>query len=77
MVIRASNPEQEEAEETVAVDYDGSTMEIGFNVRYLQDVLNALDTEAVKVSMPPDNNIALMEGIGAEDSIYVVMPLRR
>ena len=77
MVIRASNPEQEEAEETIAVDYDGSTMEIGFNVRYLQDVLNALDTEAVKVSMPPDNNIALMEGIGAEDSIYVVMPLRR
>ena len=77
MVIRASNPEQEEAEETIAVDYDGSTMEIGFNVRYLQDVLSALDTEAVKVSMPPDNNIALMEGIGAEDSIYVVMPLRR
>ena len=77
MVIRASNPEQEEAEETVAVNYDGGTMEIGFNVRYLQDVLNALDTEAVKVSMPPDNNIALMEGIGAEDSIYVVMPLRR
>ena len=77
MVIRASNPEQEEAEETIAVDYDGSTMEIGFNVRYLQDVLGALDTESVKVSMPPDNNIALMEGIGAEDSIYVVMPLRR
>lgn len=77
MVIRASNPEQEEAEETVVVDYEGSAMEIGFNVRYLQDVLNALDAESVKVSMPPDNNIALMEGVGDEDSLYVVMPLRR
>lgn len=77
MVVRTSNPEQEEAEEVVAVDYDGGAMEIGFNIRYLQDVLAALDTDAIKVSMPPENNIALMEGPGAEDSIYVVMPLRR
>lgn len=77
MTVRTSNPEQEEAEEVVAVDYDGSAMEIGFNIRYLQDVLAALDTESIKVSMPPENNIALMEGPGAEDSIYVVMPLRR
>lgn len=77
MTVRTSNPEQEEAEEVVAVDYDGSAMEIGFNIRYLQDVLQALDTESIKVSMPPENNIALMEGPGAEDSIYVVMPLRR
>ena len=77
MIVRASNPEQEEAEETVAVDYDGNAMEIGFNIKYLQDVLAALDTDAIKVSMPAENNIALMEGPGAEDSIYVVMPLRR
>ena len=77
MTVRANNPEQEEAEEVVAVDYDGSNMEIGFNVRYLQDVLNALDTETVKVSMPEENNIAVIEGVGEEDSLYLVMPLRR
>ncbi len=78
LTIRATNPEQEEAEEVVAVDYDGSTgMDIGFNVRYIQDVLNALDTESVKVSMPEGNSIALIEGPGAEDSLYLVMPLRR
>ena len=77
MTIRATNPEQEEAEEVVAVNYDGSAAEIAFNVRYIQDVLAALDTESVKFSMPPDNNIALIEAPGAEDSVYLVMPLRR
>ena len=77
MTIRATNPEQEEAEEVVSVDYDGSPVEIGFNVRYLQDVLGALETESIKFSMPETNNIAVIEGPGAEDSLYLVMPLRR
>lgn len=77
MTIRASNPEQEEAEETVVVDFDGTEMEIGFNVRYLQDVLGALETETVKMSMPAENNIALVEGPGDGEALYIVMPLRR
>ena len=77
LTIRATNPEHEEAEEVVAVDYDGAeTAEIGFNARYIQDVLNALDTESVRVSMPEGNAIALIEGPGAEDSLYIVMPVR-
>ena len=77
LTIRATNPEHEEAEEVVAVDYDGAqTTEIGFNARYIQDVLNALDTESIRVSMPEGNAIALIEGPGAEDSLYIVMPVR-
>lgn len=77
LTIRATNPEHEEAEEEVAVDYDGAqTTEIGFNARYIQDVLNALDTESIRVSMPEGNAIALIEGPGAEDSLYIVMPVR-
>ena len=77
LTIRATNPEHEEAEEVVAVDYDGpQTTEIGFNARYIQDVLNALDTESIRVSMPEGNAIALIEGPGAEDSLYIVMPVR-
>jgi hypothetical protein len=40
--ILANNPEQEEAEETVPVEYSGDSLEIGFNVSYLLDVLAAL-----------------------------------
>jgi DNA polymerase-3 subunit beta len=76
MTIQANNPEQEEAEEQVAVDYDGERMEIGFNVSYLQDVLNVLDTEQIQLSVSDANSSALLEGMGKDDAVYVVMPMR-
>ena len=76
ITIRANNPEQEEAEEIVAVAYVGQRLEIGFNVSYLQDVLSALSTESVRISVSDVNSSALVEGPGAEDSVYVVMPMR-
>ena len=77
MTIRATNPDQEEAEEVVAVDHAGKAIEVGFNSRYIQDVLAALDTESVKLSMPDNAGIAVMEGPGAEEALFLVMPLRR
>jgi len=76
LTIQANNPEQEEAEEQVAVAYDGDRMEIGFNVSYLQDVLNVLSTEQVQLSVSDANSSALIEGMGQDDALYVVMPMR-
>lgn len=76
LTIQANNPEQEEAEEVVAVDYDGERLEIGFNVSYLQDVLNVLETEQVTLSVADANSSALVEGVGNEQALYVVMPMR-
>jgi DNA polymerase-3 subunit beta len=74
--IVANNPEQEEAEETVQVDYKGEGLEIGFNVSYLLDVLGVLSGEEVKVSLSDPNSSALLEEAEAGDSLYVVMPMR-
>lgn len=76
MTIQANNPEQEEAEEMVAVEYHGDRLEIGFNVSYLQDVLNVLDTDQVHLSVADANSSALIEGVGNEEALYVVMPMR-
>lgn len=76
MTIQANNPEQEEAEEQVSVDYDGDRLEIGFNVSYLQDVLGVLDTEQIQLSVSDANSSALIEGVGKDDAVYVVMPMR-
>jgi DNA polymerase-3 subunit beta len=76
LTIQANNPEQEEAEEIVAVDYTGTRLEVGFNVSYLVDVLNVLSTESVRLVVADANSSALLEGIGADDSVYVVMPMR-
>ena len=76
LTIQANNPEQEEAEEVVAIDYTGDEFEIGFNVSYLLDVLNVLDTEQIKLSVSDANSSALIEGVGDDDAVYVVMPMR-
>lgn len=74
--ITANNPEQEEAEEIVDVNYEGSDLEIGFNVAYLIDVLNALSTVNVKISLSDSNASALIEDAEDDSSLYVIMPMR-
>ncbi|PLW70882.1 DNA polymerase III subunit beta [Pseudohalioglobus lutimaris] len=74
--IVANNPEQEEAEEAVVVDYQGESLEIGFNVSYLMDVLAVLSGERVKLSLSDPNSSALLEESDEGDSLYVVMPMR-
>jgi DNA polymerase III subunit beta len=76
LTIQANNPEQEEAEEIVPVEYQGQRLEIGFNVGYLQDVLGALDTESVRLSVADANSSALIDGPGNDQAVYVVMPMR-
>ncbi len=76
LTIQANNPEQEEAEEVVAVEYAGERMEIGFNVSYLQDVLAVLEVDEVRVSVADANSSALIEGVGNDEALYVVMPMR-
>ncbi|TDG15769.1 DNA polymerase III subunit beta [Seongchinamella unica] len=74
--IVANNPEQEEAEEAVPVDYQGEALEVGFNVSYLLDVLAVLSGEQVKLSLSDPNSSALLEESDEGDSLYVVMPMR-
>ena len=74
--IQANNPEQEEAEEEVVVDYNGGSLEIGFNVSYLLDVLSVMTTEQVRLILSDSNSSALVQEADNDDSSYVVMPMR-
>lgn len=74
--VVANNPEQEEAEDQVSVEYQGESLEIGFNVSYLMDVLNVLDSEQVKFTLSDSNSSALVEAVSPSDAVYVVMPMR-
>jgi DNA polymerase-3 subunit beta len=74
--ITANNPEQEEAEEIVDVDYQGDDLEIGFNVAYLIDVLNGLNSEQVKITLADSNSSALIEDAADDSALYVIMPMR-
>jgi len=74
--IKCTNNEQEEAEEGLAIDYDGDPLDIGFNISYLLDVLNHVDAESLTVTMGDSNSSALIQVPGRDDFKYVVMPMR-
>jgi DNA polymerase III subunit beta len=74
--IVANNPEQEEAEELIHLDYQGNGMEIGFNVAYLLDVVSTIASENIRWSFSDPNAGVLIEAVDKDGSLYVVMPMR-
>jgi len=76
MTVIANNPDQEEAEDQVSVHYGDGSLEIGFNISYLVDVLSVLGCEKVKLIFSDPNSSVLIEEAEKSDSVYVVMPMR-
>lgn len=74
--VQTNNPEQEEAEEELAIEYNGPTIEIGFNVSYVIDVLGAIDGENVSLKLSDGNSSCLIRAAGSDNHKYVVMPMR-
>ncbi len=74
--VSAHNPEHEEAEEEVSVNYQGSPMEIGFNVNYLLDAVTACESGEVQILFSDPNSCCLIRGVEEERCKYVVMPMR-
>ncbi len=74
--IASSNAEQEEAKEELEVDYNGDTIEVGFNVTYLIDVLANASQEMVKLELQDGNASALFTLPDHAGFKYVVMPMR-
>jgi DNA polymerase-3 subunit beta len=76
LTLVANNPEQEEAQEDVTVDYSGDELEVGFNVSYIIDVLNVLSGSEARFTLSDANSSALIEDPANESAVYVVMPMR-
>jgi DNA polymerase-3 subunit beta len=74
--IICTNTEQEEAQEELDLDYKGESLDIGFNVGYLLDVLNNLDVEEIDCGLGDANSSALFTVPDKGDFKYVVMPMR-
>lgn len=67
-----------EANERLTCNYSGEDLEIGFNSRFLMEMLNNLDTTEVKLEMSEPSRAGLLKPIGAkehEDILMLVMPV--
>lgn len=74
--LLAHNPEQEEAEEEIEVEYSGDDLTIGFNVGYFIDVLSAISSEKVHIELADVSSSCLIYATDNNESRYVVMPMR-
>lgn len=76
LVLSTNNPEVGEASEELSVDYQGEGVAIGFNSRYLMDVLSAMDRETIRLELNDPLSPCLILEEGNEGYKCVVMPMR-
>ena len=74
--MMANNPEQEEAEEEIKVNYEDETLSLGFNVGYFLDALSIMPAGEVQLAFKDSQSSVLLKSLVDENSCYVVMPLR-
>src|SRR5881409_1560656 len=73
----ASNPDQGEASEELDVQYTGEPLTIGFNARYLIDVLTVhAEGDVIELGFTDEVGPGVVRGSQDPDYTYVVMPMR-
>ncbi|NLH49173.1 MAG: DNA polymerase III subunit beta [Myxococcales bacterium] len=74
--ISCNNPNLGTAEERVEAIYDGPGLEIGFNARYILDVLNVMNSEDVLLELADSLSPCIMRSPGEVGFLAVIMPMR-
>ncbi|MFN3234457.1 MAG: DNA polymerase III subunit beta [Gammaproteobacteria bacterium] len=75
LLLNAHNPDRDEAEDELSIDYAHEPLKIGFNVNYLLDVLNVLDTEQIKIMLTDTKSSILVTADEREQQQYIIMPM--
>ncbi len=76
LVLTTNGSDAGEAEETLASDYSGDELVIGFNARYCLDVLGILDEQNIRFELKDSLSPGIFKPEDAEGYTYVIMPMR-
>ena len=72
----SSNTESEVGEDLIDAHYDGDEISIGFNISYLQDVIDAIDGDTIHICINDQNSGCILLDAKSNESTYVIMPMR-
>lgn len=76
MEISSNNPELGDAKEEIEIQYNGDAMKIGFNARYILDVLGTIQEDIVQLELDGQLSPGLIRPQGDANYTCVVMPMR-
>jgi len=79
--VSSTTPELGAGEQTLKADYDGESLEIGYNAGYLLDILRNVPTEQVRFRLKTALSAGVIEPVGPlpekdEELLCLIMPLR-
>lgn len=76
VVLSVSSPDQGSATEEISAAYSATPIEIGFNARYLLDIIDQIDGESAIFELFDAHSPTLIRDSGDDTSQYVLMPMR-
>lgn len=74
--LSVTNPDHGTANEEVAVDFEETGFEIGFNARYLLDIVSQIKSENVQFKFADSGSPTLVTEENNTSALYVLMPMR-
>jgi DNA polymerase-3 subunit beta len=76
ITLSVTSPENGVATEEIPADYGNDGLEIGFNARYLLDILSEIDGDTVEVHLADAAAPTLLRENDKSNALYVLMPMR-
>jgi DNA polymerase-3 subunit beta len=76
MVVTTNCPEVGELRDELDIEYEGDSLEVGFNPQFILDALKVIDEEKVRVQLKDPQSSGLLFPHENENYLYVVMPVR-
>jgi DNA polymerase III subunit beta len=76
LTLSVHNPDAGQAIEELSVDYEATPLEIGFNARYLLDIIGQLEGDTALLKLADPGSPTLLQDREGAPSLYVLMPMR-
>ena len=76
LILTSSNPDLGDAKEEIDIIYDGDEISIGFNAKYIIEILQVIKTENIIFNLKDNISPGRINPEGDEDHISVIMPMR-
>ncbi len=74
--LNTVNNENSTATEDISLEYDGSEFDIGFNSKYIMDIVNNLEDEEISINLKDNSSPILAQENSNSNLVYVLMPMR-